>query len=210
MDGKTYAIWALCAVLGYLLGSLNGAIIISRLIYRSDIRKHGSGNAGTTNMVRTYGWKRAVLVIAIDMLKVLAAGLLAQAAAGRVGLLIGAAAAVVGHAYPVFFHFKGGKGVLSGAMLVLLIDVRAFVAVIAVFAIVLLVGRYVSLASMVAALSFPFAFAFWGARGPTEIVYASALALLIIYLHRENIKRLISGTEHRISFGRSKQNGGKS
>jgi len=141
---------------------------------------------------------------------VLAAGLLAQAAAGRVGLLIGAAAAVVGHAYPVFFHFKGGKGVLSGAMLVLLIDVRAFVAVIAVFAIVLLVGRYVSLASMVAALSFPFAFAFWGARGPTEIVYASALALLIIYLHRENIKRLISGTEHRISFGRSKQNGGKS
>lgn len=210
MDVKTYAIWALCAALGYLLGSFNGAIIISRLIYRSDIRKHGSGNAGTTNMVRTYGWKRAALVIAIDMLKILAAALLAQAAAGRTGLLIGAAAAVVGHAYPAFFHFKGGKGVLSGAMLALLVDTRVFLAVIAVFAVVLLVGRYVSLSSMAAAFSFPFAFAFWGARGPAEVGYACALALFIIYLHRENIKRLINGTEHRISFGRSKQNGGKS
>lgn len=208
MDANRYVLWALCAAIGYLLGSLNGAIIISRLIYRSDIRKYGSGNAGTTNMVRTYGWKRAVFVITIDALKVVAAALAAQALAGRTGLLIGAAAAVLGHAYPVFFRFKGGKGVLSGAILVLMVDWRAFLAVIAVFIAVLAIGRYVSLASMCAALSFPLAFALVGARSAGELIYASVMALFIVYLHRENIKRLINGTEHRVSRKRERNNGG--
>lgn len=208
MDANRYVLWALCAAIGYLLGSLNGAIIISRLIYRSDIRKYGSGNAGTTNMVRTFGWKRAVFVITIDALKVVAAALAAQALAGRTGLLIGAAAAVLGHAYPVFFRFKGGKGVLSGAILVLMVDWRAFLAVIAVFIAVLAIGRYVSLASMCAALSFPLVFALMGARSAGELIYASVMALFIVYLHRENIKRLINGTEHRVSSKRERNNGG--
>ena len=218
----------LCMVIPYLLGSFNFGLIISRRKYHDDIRIHGSGNAGTTNMLRTYGPKAAALTLVGDMLKAALAVILGyllvnnQAVAyneagrfiGVFGDKPGAAVAglfvVVGHMFPCFFRFRGGKGVATTGMVILLLNPIVFLILFGIFAIIVLCTKYVSLASISAALMYPLVLnnlmKIRYGHGDLRIVFALAVCVLIIFLHRENIKRLIDGKENKFSF---KKNGGK-
>lgn len=190
---------ALAAVFGYLLGSLNSSLITGRF-YGIDIRKHGSGNAGTTNTLRTLGKKAALFVLLGDIAK----GVLAYIVGyyiyggGQGGMLAGTAA-VMGHIWPVFFRFKGGKGALTSLAVLLLIDWPIALCLLGVFVIILILTKYVSLGSIVAAFLFPAAALIFG-RGLETIIFSGIIAALIIIKHRTNIRRLLDGTESRFSF----------
>ncbi|MCL2562496.1 MAG: glycerol-3-phosphate acyltransferase [Oscillospiraceae bacterium] len=199
----------------YFLGGLNGAIITSRLVYREDIRKHGSGNAGLTNFLRTYGGKTVVLVILIDVLKaagpVIAGGLLANhfltygEAADRViiGQMWAGLFTVFGHSYPCLYGFKGGKGILSAGTIAIIADWRVALIVWGLFFLGVFLTRYVSLGSIMAATAFPAAFWVLGLD-----LWATLIALVcgafIDYRHGGNIVRLIKGEERKLSFGKKR------
>ena len=200
-------LYPLAALIGYLLGSLNWSIILSRRIYRSDIRRHGSGNAGMTNTLRTYGKSKAALVFVMDALKTVAAVLLANRLLGQpAGAMVGGTAALLGHVYPLYYRFKGGKGVVCGITLIALLDVRMAAVVLGTFLVVLAARRIISLASICGAASFSLsALVFhWGEW--YYFVYALVVGGFVIWLHRENIKRLAQGAEAPIGL-KKKQDG---
>lgn len=194
------------AICAYFLGGLNGAIIISKLIYHKDIRKFGSGNAGLTNFHRTFGSAAALLVILIDILKtvlgVLIGGALMSIVEQKViGQLFAGFCLMLGHIYPAFYGFKGGKGVLSAGTMILLIDWRAGLFCWAIFIVIVVFTRYVSLGSMVGSMSgcvFLWMFGYQTLEG----ILALLCGLLIVVKHSSNIVRLISGTENKLSFGK--------
>jgi len=190
---------ALAAIAGYLLGSLNTSLIVGKF-YDVDIRKHGSGNAGMTNTLRTLGKKAALFVIAGDVLK----GILAYAAgyyicAGKIGGLLGGTACILGHIWPVFFGFKGGKGVLTAFAVLLMFDWPIALGLFAVFLLIVLLTKYVSLGSITAAILFPIVSAVLG-RDMMTLVFSGIIAVLVILKHHANIKRLLNGTESKISL----------
>lgn len=202
-------------VIPYLLGSVNSALLVSRLIYGEDIRTKGSGNAGLTNAHRVYGKKAAGLVLLGDVLKMalslLVVGLLFGMRYGSFGfatnslLYVAGTACILGHIFPAFFGFKGGKGVLCTAAMVLILSPISFVVLIAIFFLVLWVTKYVSVASMTAGLAYPFvldrSLAFCGGQGDGLMaLLPMLLALLIIYCHRANIIRLKEKRENKFSF----------
>ena len=195
----------LLAVIGYLLGALNGAILISKFILNEDVREHGSGNAGLTNFFRSYGGITTLIVLAIDVLKTVLAALLGGWMLGRVGYyelgtMIGGAFAVVGHMFPVFFQFRGGKGILCCAALAGAMDWRALLVILGVFLIALALTRYVSLGSCLGAIVYTPVFAWSFPDNLPVVAIALVLALAALYMHRENIKRLLSGTENKLTF----------
>lgn len=184
---------------GYLLGSLNSSLIVGRF-YGVDVRQHGSGNAGTTNTLRTLGKKAALFVLPGDLLK----GILAYFAGyliygGPLGGMVAGTAAIVGHVWPVFFEFKGGKGVLTSLAVLMLIDWQIALGMLGIFIVILLISRYVSLGSIIAAFLFP-ATAIALGRSAETIICSAIIAILIIFKHHSNIKRLVSGTESKFSF----------
>ena len=194
---------ALSILAGYLLGSLNTSLIVGRF-YNVDVRKHGSGNAGMTNTLRTLGKKAALFVILGDIVK----GILAYLAGyyiygGQTGGLFGGTACIFGHIWPVFFRFRGGKGVLTAFAVLLMFDWKIALGLFAVFAIILLATRYVSLGSITAAFLFPVAAAVFG-RGTQTLIFSGIIAVIVIAKHHENIKRLLSGTESKFSLGSGK------
>ena len=192
----------LCALAGYLLGSVNCSIILSRLRYRDDIRRHGSGNAGMTNTLRTYGKLPAVLVLLGDGAKGVLAAWLGGLLAGTAGAYLAGLFAVVGHMFPLFFRFKGGKGVATAAGVILGSCQPVLLFLLAVFLLVVGGSRYVSLGSVTVAALYPFAMLWYTrALGP-EVLCALLMAALVIWAHRSNIKRLLSGTENKL--GRKK------
>ena len=200
---------ALCiliaALAGYFLGGVNGAIIISRLFFHEDVRTKGSGNAGLTNFMRNYGKGLAVLVIVIDVLKTVVAALIGQLLLAHWGLqtegrMVGGCFSVLGHMYPPYFKFKGGKGVLSGVACAAMVDWRVAVIAFVVFAILVILTRYVSLGSVCAALTFIIAFCIFHMGSWIVMVMAILLGALIIIKHRANIGRLISGTESKLNL----------
>lgn len=187
------------AIIAYLLGSISCAVLVTRFLKLPDPRTQGSGNAGATNVLRTSGGKAGILVLIGDMLKGLIAILIALlfhvkgAALGFVGL-----AAVIGHVYPVFFGFKGGKGVATAAGVLLPLSLVTFVFVLITFGIVMFVTRYVSLASMIGAIAAPIYLLIGG-----NYIYFlpfAFIAALIIWNHRSNIERLRAGTEPKATF----------
>lgn len=193
------------AVIGYLLGNVNGAILVSKLTYRDDVRQHGSGNAGLTNFFRIYGGVSTVLVLAIDAVKTFAACavafyLLQGTPAVDFGKMLAGFCVVIGHMFPVFFHFHGGKGVLCCAALALMMSAPLFGVLAVVFIACLLISRYVSLTSCVTAVVYPFVFAYFFWRNWGVIALAVLLGGTVIYMHRANIKRLCQGTESKFSF----------
>ena len=197
---------ALVALAGYVLGNFNGAILISKLVLREDVRTHGSGNAGLTNFFRSYGGFLTLAVLAIDVLKAVAAALLGGWLLGRfagnpeLGKMVGGSFAVIGHMFPVFFQFRGGKGVLSSAALAGAMDWRILTVILLVFLVAVVLTRYVSLGSCLGAVAFTPAFV-WCYPGQWDlIVMALVLSLLALFMHRKNIQRLLSGTERRLSF----------
>lgn len=186
-------------VAAYLLGSLNSAIIVSRLMLGVDIRNYGSGNAGSTNAFRTMGGKKALIVMGGDILKGVAAVAIGAWLAGDMGKLVAGVFVVVGHVFPLYFGFKGGKGVLTAATMIALIDWRVFLVIFAVFLLAFLLTRYVSLGSVLAAFTFPFAMWYFH-RDAVMTAIAAAVGLGVIWLHRSNIGRIAHGTESKLSF----------
>lgn len=219
-----YLICIATALLAYLIGSINTSIILSKKVAGEDIRKSGSGNAGTTNMLRTYGKKLAIITLICDILKGVIPVLLAllidklflseiSSSSGLESYLLGSLHyiagffSVLGHNYPVFFGFKGGKGVATslGALLALNWQVALIVLVIAVA--IMAVSRYVSLGSIIGAVLFPILLlAFSLGSGEVDIVsilFAFAIAALIVFRHRSNIKRLLKGEENKLFLKKS-------
>ena len=146
----TFLYWILVPVIGYLLGSLSFSIIISCLFLGRDIRKHGSGNAGATNMTRVFGWVAGVATLAFDVLKAFAAMLIGRHFLGDAGVCLGGMAVMTGHCFPLFHHFKGGKGIATGAAVGFMIDWRVGVSIIAAFLIGALISKKVSIGSIAA------------------------------------------------------------
>ena len=209
-DAKVRTVWIigslLCAVIPYLLGSINFAIIISGKSYNQDIRKFGSKNAGMTNMMRVYGKRAAALTLLGDALKAVVAGLLGYAILGQLGAYIAGSACVIGHMFPVFFKFKGGKGVVTAAITVLMCNPFVFLILLILFIVIVACTKYISLGAVMCMLIYPFllnAIDTWLVGGCPYVLFAMLTAVLVIYKHKENIMRLREGKEHKFSFKKS-------
>lgn len=196
---------ALICVLGYLLGGINGAILLSKLVEKDDVRRHGSGNAGFTNFFRNYGKRTSLLVILIDAAKaaascLLGGWLLGKYGLGTEGMLLGGLAATLGHDFPAFLGFRGGKGIVCGFAAALVTDWRVSLILLAVFALVYFLTHYVSLASVLCALGFFVSFWLFYPGRPFVLILSGCLSALAIFLHRENIGRLVKGQERKTYF----------
>ena len=192
------------AVIAYLLGSISGAIVSSKVGHHEDIRNYGSGNAGMTNALRTYGIRHAAIVAAMDMLKTILAILIAKWLVGWYwGFVIGSLFAITGHLFPVYYGFKGGKGVLCGLASLLMVDWRIGVLVVLVFAIVVAFCKRVSLGSIFACASAPLWCLLLGVPS-LHTVYVLLAASWLIWCHRSNIKRLLRGEEPKTVIAKRK------
>ena len=205
--------WAhvlLIVVIGYLLGNLNGAFIMYKLLAHEDIRKTGSGNAGLTNFMRKFGPGKGIWVLLIDILKafiacLLGRFLLAPLGYAMEGLMLGAVAVSLGHDFPAFLGFHGGKGIVCGLSVALCADWRCALIILAVFAVSLYVTRYVSLSSVLAAAAFSVSFMVLHYSQPFVAAMGVVIGLLAIFMHRANIKRLLSGNEKKATFSKFKK-----
>lgn len=206
----------MAGAVAYLLGSISFSIIFTGIFTGKDVRSQGSGNAGATNVLRAAGKLPAMLTFACDFLKcvtaVFAAGVISHLfrlpVTDKIVLNISAGIlCMIGHIFPVYFKFKGGKAVTAGAALMLMIDWRCFLVVMAVFTIMIFATRIVSLSSISAAVAFPLViFIFHNYKGGHAGYYtvgAALCSLLVIYMHRANISRLIHGSEPRLGKNRA-------
>ena len=201
---------AAIAVIAYFCGCFNGAVIVSKYILHDDIRTHGSGNAGLTNFFRTFGGPLTLVVILCDVLKAVVAILVGVAIARNfivddTPVLIlakywSALFCLLGHIFPCMFGFKGGKGILSGGTIAIMIDWRVALLVWGGFLILVALTRYVSLGSVFAAAGFPFGTWLFVSHDVVIMVLAICLGALVIYMHRGNIQRLLKGEERKLSF----------
>ena len=193
----------------YLLGCFNGAVIVSKYILRDDVRNHGSGNAGLTNFHRTFGGGLTLVVILCDVLKAVLAVLLGSWLFGgnpMLGKYFAALFCLLGHMFPCMFHFKGGKGILSGGTVALMIDWRVALVVWGGFLIMAVLTKYVSLGSLWAGASFPF-ISWYCYPDPVIVVLAFLCGGLTVWQHRANIKRLLQGNENKFSLHHKKEGG---
>ena len=204
------------AVIAYFCGCFNGAVIVSKYILRDDVRNHGSGNAGLTNFYRTFGGPLTFVVILTDVLKAVVAILVGASLFSGIAVdvawvpyftILGkywsALFCLLGHMFPCMFHFKGGKGILSGGAIAIMIDWRIALVVWGGFLILAILTRYVSLGSCWAGASFPFA-TWFVYHNVVITVLGAVIGLLILYMHRGNIKRLLTGTENKFSLHKRK------
>ena len=198
---------AVCIVAPYLLGSMNFAIIISKVRYKSDIRSYGSGNAGATNMMRTFGKAAAGLTFLGDALKAFVAGMIGYATLGQYGAYLAGMFCILGHMFPLYYKFKGGKGVVTAAISILMCNPFVFLILLVIFIIIVGFTKYISLGSVMCMLLYPLILdrinKIMGVPTGIEILIAIANAALIIFMHRENIKRLWAGKESKFSFKKS-------
>lgn len=185
----------LAAVLGYLLGSVSVAILMTKLVLHRDVREQGSGNAGATNVARVFGMKAGVITLLGDVVKTVVSGAVGYLLAGDTGLAISCAACMVGHCWPVFFHFKGGKGIAVGAGVALLLDWRILIALLVIFAVMFVLTKRVSPCSVTCAFFYPFLYYFLYPGFTLNFWLCVLMAVLVVYMHRDNIKRLIRGEE---------------
>ena len=211
--------WA-AAVIAYFCGCFNGAVIVSKYILRDDVRNHGSGNAGLTNFFRTFGGPLTFVVILCDVLKAVIALLVSKwlfYSGFTIFISADATAAywdtfakywaglfcLLGHMFPCMFHFKGGKGILSGGTIAIMIDWRVAVVVWGGFLLLTILTRYVSLGSLWSGASFPF-ITWYCYPDPAIIVLGFLLGGLVVWKHRTNIQRLLAGNENKLSFHKKK------
>lgn len=195
----------LCSVLPYLLGSLNAAIIVSRYKYHDDIRNHGSGNAGLTNMARVFGKKGALFTLLGDIAKQFLSVLIGIILCGEWGAYVAGVFCMFGHIFPLYYHFRGGKGVLTAATMILMIDWQVFLITFALFLLTVLITRYVSLGSIIGGFALPgvvYSSAVLRGTMPSlpAIIFSIFIGLLLIFMHRSNIRRLFNGTENKFKF----------
>ena len=201
-----YFVVGLTLLVSYLLGCFNGSVVTSHFIIRDDVRKHGSGNAGLTNFYRTYGAKYALIVIACDMgktlLSCLIGGYLMLCTNGNwtFGVLLGGIGCELGHIFPAYYGLKGGKGILSGGVLVCMLDWRIALIAWGLFILLWLLTRYVYLGSIVGSASMPFTAFFVFDHDPLLTALCAFVSVLVIWCHRENIRRLLNGTENKFKW----------
>lgn len=188
------------AVVSYLCGSFSSSVAVSKTFLKKDLREYGSGNAGLTNSYRLMGGKLTSLVLIGDVLKAVIAVGLGGWLMGSVGRLIAGAFVIVGHMFPVFFGFRGGKGVLTGGAFLLMFDWRIFAIAMTLFLLAVGITRWVSLGSILAASSFPITIWIFYHNVPMTIL-AVLMGGAVVVAHRGNIGRILSGTERRFSFG---------
>ena len=193
----------ICGVISYLLGSINCGVLISR-VYGKDIRSVGSGNAGATNMTRTFGKKAGALTFIGDFLKASVAMFICRLLMGIIGAYIGGIFCILGHAYPIYFKFKGGKGVVCIAAMGLFTNPIVLAIMLAVFAIILFGFKMVSLASIMTMIIYPMVLSNVEGVG-IRVIYAIFAAFLVVFLHRKNIVRIYNHTESKISLGKKKK-----
>ena len=196
----------LVAVIAYFCGCFNGAVIVSKYILKDDVRNHGSGNAGLTNFYRTFGGPLTLVVILTDVLKAIVAVMVGMALMGGTpfskywaGLFC-----LLGHMFPAMFHFKGGKGILSGGTIAIMIDWRVALVVRSGFLILAILTKYVSLGSCSTGITFPLVSWFVYHNIPV-LVLSLAIGFMILFMHRGNIKRLLNGTESQFHFRKKKE-----
>ena len=199
---KTALIYAVIVIAGYLLGSLNMAIVYIQKKYKVDVRTEGSGNPGATNVARTHGLGAGLLTLGSDMAKTAAAALIGVLLAGSTGLAVACAAALTGHCFPIYYRFRGGKGVSASACIALLLDWRFFLLLLALFVIVFLLGRRVSLCSISAAAAFPWLYLLLNPGWSPALLLCLYVMVLVIWLHRPNIQRLLRGEEKPFTLGK--------
>ena len=188
---------AITAVVGYFLGCISMGVIVSKAYARIDIRKYGSGNAGMTNVMRTLGWAPGALAFAGDMLKGLLAAILGKWLAGEPGMCVGGLAAILGHDWPVFLKFKGGKGISTSFGFILASNWIIALLLIAVQLILVLSTGLMSLASIASSIAF-FVFAVAFRTSGVDIATAAIVCALSLFCHRSNIVRLIHGKENKL------------
>jgi len=213
-------------LLSYLIGSIPNSIIISKLVMGIDIREHGSGNAGGTNVSRVLGWKYGILVILLDALKgVLAVVVVARLHYGNMPFenatpfddftlvqIIAGISAVIGHIWTVFANFRGGKGIATALGMLIIVATVDMLVALGVFVLVVAYSRYISLGSIMAAIAVPLTLIIrenvFHVDIPgysTLLPFIIGLSLLVIYTHRKNVVRLVNGSESKISFSKKKK-----
>ncbi len=198
---------AVGAVIAYFLGGLNFAIIISKYKFKDDIRRYGSGNAGMTNMLRTYGKAAAAFTLVGDMAKAIVSVLIGTLLAGEGGAYIAALSCVIGHSFPIMYGFKGGKGIVVTASALLVLEPIVFLILFLIFVLLVASTKFLSLGSIVGMLLYPlllnrmYPILNGGISEGAIVAIVSILnAILVVWLHRENIGRLMSGTENKFSL----------
>jgi glycerol-3-phosphate acyltransferase PlsY len=201
---------AVTCIAAYLLGGINGAIIVSTVFLRTDIRTKGSGNAGLTNMYRSFGLRAAILTLLIDVLKAAAGIFIGWLWVGSVthypmlGKLLAGFFVMLGHALPVWYDFKGGKGALACGVVALMVDWRVGLICIAFFIVIVIISNYVSAGSILSGgIVFPLFTRVFGANN-IEFLLAAACAVLIVVMHVPNIVRIIRGTENKLHLQRKR------
>lgn len=198
------------AVIGYLLGSINTAVLISKTFYREDIRTKGSGNAGMTNMMRNYGRGAAAATLIGDMLKTVISVGIGALLAAEAGMYIAGLFSVIGHVFPVFFGFRGGKGVASAGALILCTEPVAFFILMFMFICIVAATKFLSLGSIMCLMMYPLVLnrVYILIRDPAGVpfiptIVSFVLMVLIVAKHRENIQRLLKGKESKFAIKKS-------
>lgn len=193
----------LLIAIGYLLGSLNSAIVVSKVFMGYDIRTKGSGNAGLTNSYRCMGVKPTVFVLLGDIVKAVVASVIGGMLMGSLGVLIAGCSAIIGHMFPLYFRFKGGKGILVGGTMIAVFDWRIFCIVMLFFFVLVGITKWVSLGSIVATSLVPFLSLFFYRDDPNLLPMAVILFVVasgVVYMHRGNIVRIAQGKENKFTL----------
>ena len=194
----------LSALIAYVLGSASFSIVLSKLMYRKDVREEGSGNAGATNMARSFGKLAGALTLLGDVLKTVLAVVIGRSLAGDWGVVVSCLGCQIGHCFPASHHFKGGKGVAVGLAITAMVDWRITVTVLVVFIITAILSRKISLASILATFS-AIPAAFLTVKDWRYLCMIILAASIIIFRHSENISRLMKGEEKDFHFGDEKK-----
>ena len=205
LAGTAYALLTggaiLLCMLTYLVGSLNFSIIISKHYHNDDIRNYGSGNAGTTNMLRTYGRRAAVLTLIGDALKAIVSTLYGYALLGFTGAYVAGFFCILGHCFPIWYKFKGGKGIVTVAFIVLMLDPIVFAILFFIFFALVFATKMVSFGSVICVMLFPILLD--RIEGPgIPVIFAMLITVLVVFMHRENILRIFHGEESKIDFAK--------
>ncbi len=186
-------------LLGYLMGSISPSVLLTKFAFKKDVRTEGSGNAGATNVARVFGLKAGFFTLGCDILKLVVPMLVGMWLNGDLGICIAGIAGVIGHCFPLYFNFKGGKGVSVAVTVAIFLGWQQVVIGFSVFIIVMLICRIVSLGSILAASSLIVTTLIFHADNTYKLILVCVTAALIIFMHRENIARLISGEEKKFT-----------
>ena len=196
--------FVLIAVVCYFLGNVSWGLLIGQWMAHMDIRKHGSGGTGTTNVMRTLGWVPSLLTLIGDVLKAYLAVVIGRALGGDWGWKVGGIAVLLGHNWPVIYGFKGGKGMACSLGIILATDPPIAITALVLQVVILLCTRYMSVASICNAILYPVLVAIFRGGDVPYLVFSILACLLALFCHRGNIDRLLHGTEHRLDFSKIK------